>query len=64
MYKIVTIKVDGIWSCSLMKQREKGTLIWYQKWILMESIEANSFSELMVKIGENNYIDLINKNDE
>lgn len=64
-------KTNGIWIASLQEKRiiEKPKVsdenrvfkdVYY--WEIMESVEADSFGELMKRIGEKNWVDLINKN--
>lgn len=56
MKKIVITKKEGLWYCSFY-ENDFGS----DRWI--DSVEANSFGELMVMIGEKDWVGLINKNE-
>ena len=55
MKKIAITKIQDVWVCDLFEFID-------DKWQNIKIVDAKSFSELMIKIGENNWIDLINKN--
>ena len=55
MKKIAITKIQDVWVCDLFEFVDN-------EWQNIKIVDAKSFSELMIKIGENNWIDLINKN--
>ncbi len=58
MYSIQTTKKDGIWECHLLT-----SFPWEQLPILEDTIEEGNYSDLMIKVADKGWIDLINKNE-
>lgn len=56
MHSFITSKKDGKWYAQLYK--------WHQGWEMVrgEKVEADSFLELSIEIGNKGWIDDINKN--
>lgn len=61
-HKIETTKEDsGKWTCSLHRKGGDNSIDF---WEVVDEVEANSYPELMVEIGNKQFIDIINKNDK
>lgn len=59
LYKMETIKLGGKWWATLFKK------VWVkdiETWEPQKHIYAENYQALIVKIGDNNFIDLINQN--
>ena len=56
-YKIVIQKKNEVWTCDLMEVFDVNTAL------MIQEVESDSFSGLMIEIGNKNWIDLINKNE-
>lgn len=60
-YNIDITKKKGVWISTLYKQNDKNNKVSFA--VLEETpVKAESFGELMIKIGEKNWVDLVNKN--
>lgn len=57
--QLVTSKENGIWIAKMQFQVSDGNFVD----IPQEKVESDSFSDLLIKIGEKCWIDKMNKND-